>query len=215
LEQEKEDLEKELKKNLSKKEEENSRLKNLNQELLEQIRKLKEEKLENPDIKDINKSSNEESTTQEAGKSTKKKITSNVEVQMMEAPNILTNQNSAINKATSAREENHISKIKEENATSMLRESNVIRNPYRHPNHKSKYINESEYQYYSRREPYKHPVSQKIELGWADSFTIRRFCSAIRRSHRLRSSTITGSRMKNHDTILQARARDKSSISML
>jgi hypothetical protein len=51
-----EDHEKELKKNLSKKEEENSRLKNLNPELLEQIRKLKEEKLENLDIKDINKS---------------------------------------------------------------------------------------------------------------------------------------------------------------
>jgi hypothetical protein len=140
LEQEKEDPEKELKKNLSEKEEENSRLKNLNQELLEQIKKLKEEQLENPDIKDINKSGNEESTVQEVGKSTKKKITSNVEVQTMEAPNILTNQNSAINKATSAREENHISKLKEENAASMIRESNVIRNPYRHPNHKSKYI---------------------------------------------------------------------------
>jgi hypothetical protein len=125
-----EDLKKELKKNLSEKEEENSRLKNLNQELLEQIRKLKEEKLENPDIKDINKSGNEESIAEEAGKSTKKKITLNVEVQTMEAPNILTNQNSTINKATSTHEENHISKLKEENATSMIRESNVIRNPY-------------------------------------------------------------------------------------
>jgi hypothetical protein len=33
----------------------NSRLKNFNQGLLEQIKKLKEEKLENLDIKDINK----------------------------------------------------------------------------------------------------------------------------------------------------------------
>jgi hypothetical protein len=152
LEQEKEDLEKELKKNLSEKEEENSRLKNLNQELLEQIRKLKEDKLENPDIKDINKSGNEESTAQEAAKSTKKKTTSDVEVQTMEAPNILTNQNSAINKATSMHEENHISKLKEENATSMIRENNVIRTPYRHPNHKSRYLNQLEYQYHPRRE---------------------------------------------------------------
>jgi hypothetical protein len=53
-------------------------LKNLKQELLEQIRKLKEEQLENPNIKDINKSGNEESTAQEARKSTKIKITSNV-----------------------------------------------------------------------------------------------------------------------------------------
>ena len=121
--------------------EDNSHLKNLNQGLLEQIRKLKEEQLENLDIKDINKSGNEEGTAQDAGKSTKKKITSNVEVQTMEHPNILTNQNSTITKATSAREENHISKLKEENATSMIRESSVIRNPYRHPNHKRIYIN--------------------------------------------------------------------------
>ena len=48
----------------------------------------------------------------------------------MEAPNILTNQNSTINKATLAREENHISKLKEENATSMITKNQVIRNPY-------------------------------------------------------------------------------------
>jgi hypothetical protein len=93
LEQEKEDLEKELKKNLSEEEEENSHLKNLNQELLEQIKKLKEGQLENIDIKDINKSGNEETTAQEDGKSNKKKTTLSVKVQTMEAPNILTNQN--------------------------------------------------------------------------------------------------------------------------
>jgi hypothetical protein len=143
LEQEKEDLEKEFKKNLSEKEEENYRLKNLNQELLEQIRKLKEEKLENPDIKDINKLGNEESIAQEATKSTKIKTTSDVEVQMIKDPNILTNQNSTINKVTSTHEENHISKLKEQNATSMIKGNNIIRTPYRHPNHKRKYINQS------------------------------------------------------------------------
>jgi hypothetical protein len=85
LEQEKEDLEKEFKKNLSEKEEENSRLKNLNRELLEQIKKLKEEKIENPDIKDIAKSRNKESTAQETTKST----TLDVGTQTMEAPSIL------------------------------------------------------------------------------------------------------------------------------
>jgi hypothetical protein len=39
-------------------------LRNLNQGLLEQIRKLKEEKLENPGIKDIDKSNNEENSRQ-------------------------------------------------------------------------------------------------------------------------------------------------------
>jgi CTP synthase (UTP-ammonia lyase) len=44
--------------------EENSRLKKLNQGLLKKIRKLNEEKLENLDIKDIDKSDNEESSLQ-------------------------------------------------------------------------------------------------------------------------------------------------------
>ena len=48
---------------------------------------------------------------------------------MMEAPGILTNLNSTINKATSVREENHISKLKEENTTSMIRKNHIIRHP--------------------------------------------------------------------------------------
>jgi hypothetical protein len=59
LEQEKEDLEKEFKNHLSEQEQENVRLKNLNQGLLEQLKKLKEEKLKNPDIKDIDKPDSE------------------------------------------------------------------------------------------------------------------------------------------------------------
>jgi hypothetical protein len=51
------------KKKLSKKDEENSRLKNLNQRLLEQIKKLKNEKLENTDVKNkVDKVENEELT---------------------------------------------------------------------------------------------------------------------------------------------------------
>jgi hypothetical protein len=61
LEQENQDLEKNLSK---KKNEENTCLKNLNQGLLEQIRKLKEKKLENPGIKGINKSDNGENFIQ-------------------------------------------------------------------------------------------------------------------------------------------------------
>jgi chromosome segregation ATPase len=51
LKQENQDLEK----NLSRKNEDNSRLNNLNQGLLERIRKLKKEKIENSDIKVIDK----------------------------------------------------------------------------------------------------------------------------------------------------------------
>jgi hypothetical protein len=64
----------------------------------------------------------------------------------MEAPSVLTNRNSAINKATSEHEENHISQLNQENATSMIRKNHVIRIPYRHPNHKNRYLNQLEYQ---------------------------------------------------------------------
>jgi len=58
LEQEREDVEEELKKNLSKKSEENVCLKNLNQRLLEQIISLKDE---NKDTKNkVNNPKNEE-----------------------------------------------------------------------------------------------------------------------------------------------------------
>jgi hypothetical protein len=68
-------------------------LKNLNQELLEQIKKLKEEKLENPDIK-----------AQEDVNPVEEKTYRDVGVQTMEDPCKLTNKNSTINKATSPHE---------------------------------------------------------------------------------------------------------------
>jgi hypothetical protein len=137
-----------LKKNLSEKDKENSHLKNLNHELLEQIRKLKEEKLKNPDIK-----------AQEDANPVKEKTYRDVGVQTMEDPSKLTNQNPTINKAASLHEENHISKSKEENDTSMIRGNHVMRTPSRHSNHKSRYINQLESQYYPKQELYKHPVS--------------------------------------------------------
>jgi chromosome segregation ATPase len=135
-------------------------------------------------------------------------------------------------------EEDSIPKVNQEKDASIRNKDQVARMPYRHPNHKSRYFNQSMSQYkemidipknitsstsgaQSRRyhksrntssffqEPYKHTVPQKIKLGWVDSFTIRQFCSALRRSYRLRSSTITRLKMKNQETILQARASDK------
>ena len=64
------------------KNEENSHSKSLNHKLLEQIRKLKEEKLENPSIKSQEDANlDEEKTYQDVG------------VQTMEDPGKLTNQN--------------------------------------------------------------------------------------------------------------------------
>jgi hypothetical protein len=128
-------------------------------------------------------------------------------------------------------EENSIPKVDQQKATSIQSKDRIARMPYRHPNHKNRYFSQSLYQqkqmtnmpknitsttsdaqsisYHgsqntssSFQEPYKLPIPQKIELGWADSFTIRQFCSALRRSYRLRSSTITNSIMKKHETII-------------
>jgi hypothetical protein len=130
-----------------------------------------------------------------------------LEYKMMEDPSKLTNQNSAINKATSSHEENHISKSKEENGISMIRGNHVMRTPSRHSNHKSRYINHLEYQYYTKGEPYKHPVSQKIKLGWENSFTIQQFFSTLRHSYRLVSSILTTQKTESHVKTFQARTK--------
>jgi hypothetical protein len=127
-------------------------------------------------------------------------------------------------------EENSIPKSNQQRAISIRSKDQVARMPYQHPNHKNRYFSQSLYQqkqmtnmsknitsatsdarnrsYHESRntsssfqEPYKLPM-QKIELGWADSFTMRQFCSALKRSYRLRTSTITNSLMKNHATIV-------------
>jgi hypothetical protein len=76
LEQENQELEK----NLSEKNEENFHSKSLNHELLEQIRKLKEDKHENPDIK-----------AQEDANPVEEKTYKDVGVQTMEYPGKITN----------------------------------------------------------------------------------------------------------------------------
>jgi hypothetical protein len=91
----------------------------------------------------------------------------------MEAPNKFTNQNSAINKATSTHEENHISKSKEENATSMIRGNHVIRIPS------------------------------------------RRFCSALRHSYCLVSSTTTAPKIVDERTLQVKEKVIKPFINML
>jgi hypothetical protein len=122
-------------------------------------------------------------------------------------------------------------KVNQEKATSIRSKDQVARMPYRHPDYKKRYFIQSMYQQKqiiamsknitsttsegqnrsnhgsrnvssSFQEPYKNPNLQKIELGWADSFTIRRFFSTLRRSYHLRSSTITNPRMKNQEIII-------------
>jgi hypothetical protein len=119
----------------------------------------------------------------------------------------------------------------------MIREDNVIRTPYRHPNHKSRYLKQSEYQYHLGQEQlnyrsknidtdaiksqdnnssWKSNILQRIELGWSDSFTVWKFCLALKGSYCLVSSTMTTTRKKYDANAIQDKEKDtKPSINML
>jgi hypothetical protein len=211
-----------LKEKLTKEEEESSCLRNLNQNLLKQIKRLKHDKKSLQEELDRKTSIVDKETMTEPMELEKSlddtnptdvKRSSNVKVETIQGY-----------------EENSITKVNQEKATSIRSKDQVVRMPYRHPNHKSRYFSQVMYQQKqitaisknitsttsagqnrsyqgsnvssSFQEPYKNPNPQKIELGWADSFTIRQLCSALRRSYRLRSSTITNSRMKNQETTI-------------
>jgi hypothetical protein len=111
---------------------------------------------------------------------------------------------------------------------STIRENQATRTPYRHPNHKSKYLNQTEYQYHlgwkqltyfpknidtnaskshDISSSWKCNIPQKIELGWSDPFSIRQFCSTLRGSYRLVSSTTTTPRTVNDEKTLQAKEK--------
>jgi hypothetical protein len=256
LEQENQDLGKKLSGN----DEEASRLKNLNQNLLEEIKKMKDEKPENRNI--INKVSksedkeelsclrvhNQDLLTQikklkHDKKTLQEKLdrkTLLVDKETMTDPINITTQKEAnpvdvkkfsnVEVQTSQRyQEDSIPKFNQQKATSIRSKNRVARMPYQHPNHKNRYFSQSLYQqkqmtsmsniisttsdaqsrsYHRSRntsssfqEPYKIPM-QKIELGWADSFTMRQLCSTLRRSYHLRSSMITNSIMEKHETLI-------------
>jgi hypothetical protein len=108
-------------------------------------------------------------------------------------------------------EEDSNPKVNQEKYASIRSKDQVARMPYRHPNHKNRYFSQSLYQqkqmtsmsknitsttsdaqsrsYHgsqntssSFQEPYKLPM-QKIELGWADSFTMQQFCSTLNKGN--------------------------------
>jgi hypothetical protein len=256
LEQENQDLGKKLLGN----DEEAYRLKNLNKKLLEQIKKMKDEKQENRNIiNKVGKSEDEEEISRlrvhnqnlltqiKKLKHDKKYLqeeldrkTSLVDKETMMDPieKLFDIQIWIVEKGTNTKSVDvqiqknaYIDKSLQTSKEYDSKEnSQEIRMPYRHPNHKSRYFSQSMYQQKqitsmsknitsttsegqnrsdrgsrnvssSFQEPYKNPNPQKIKLGWADSFTIRQFCSALRRSYRLRSSTISNSIVKKHETI--------------
>ena len=128
----------------------NSRLKNHNQNLLTQIKKLKndkkslERKWEQLIKKEASKSSKVKIQVVEKGINTDPiNITTKEDVNPIEVKTYskIPSEDLETNEATSVREENHIPKINQENTTGMIRENRVTRTPYRHPNHKSRCLN--------------------------------------------------------------------------
>jgi hypothetical protein len=216
----KENLESE-KDNKSKNKEELLRLRRHNQDLLTQIKKLKHDKKTLQEKLDHETSLVDKETMTDPINLTTQKETNPADVKMFSNVEVQTSQKY---------QEESIPKFNQQQDTSIRSNDQVARMPYQHPNHKNRYFSQSLYQqkqmtsmsknitsatsdaqnrsYHGSRntsssfqEPYKLPM-QKIELGWADSFTMRRFCSTLRKSYRLKSSTITNSIMKNQATIL-------------
>jgi chromosome segregation ATPase len=203
-------------------EEEISRLRVHNQNLLTQIKKLKHDKKTLQEKLDRKTSLVDKETMTDPINLTTQKEANPADVKKFSNVEVQTSQRY---------QEDSIPKVNQEKDASIRSKDQVARMPYQHPNHKSRYFSQSMYQQKqitamsknitsttsegqnrsdhgsrnvssSFQEPYKNPNPQKIELGWADSFTIRQFCSALRRSYRLRSSTITNSIMKKHETII-------------
>jgi hypothetical protein len=216
----KENLESE-KDNRSKTKEELLRLRQHKQDLLTQIKKLK-----------YDKKTSQENLDRKASLVDKETMTDQINLTTQKEANPAdVNKFSNVEVQTSQRYEDSIPKVNQEKAASIRNKDQVARMPYRHPNHQSRYFGQSMYQqkqitamsknitsttsegqnrsdHVSRnvsssfQEPYENPNLQKIELGWVDSFTIRQFYSALRRSYHLMSSMITNSIMKKHETII-------------
>jgi len=133
-----------------------------------------------------------------------------------------------------------IPKVDRENATCTIRENRATKTPYRHPNRESRHLNQSVYRHRSKGKrsiyllknidtniieshnnhsywvSHKHNIPQRIELGWLDHFTVQQFCTGLRSSYCLVSSTLTTSRTKNLAKTLHARTKTKDlSINML
>lgn len=65
----------------------------------------------------------------------------NIEVQILENPNVPTNKYSVINKMMQVYEENITPKVNKKNTTSMKRKTHITKTPYLHSNPKIKYFN--------------------------------------------------------------------------
>jgi hypothetical protein len=171
------------------KEEEICRLKNHNQSLVAQIKKLKNEKRSH-------KEKLEQLTSKEA-MTDKETMTEPVEIEKLPVKKIQTSEKGTKIDLVESLE---ASKVEE---SSIKQNSQEIRMPYRHPNHKNRYNQQQDQAKYKQ-------VSMKVDLGWITPEKMQHITSGIRRLYRFVSSSVATTKTKDHEKTVRARTRDRS-----
>ena len=86
----------------------------------------------------------------------------------------------------------------------LIKENDIVKIPYRHPNHENRYSKKWEMlkdngtnviKYPNDRSVWNAKSPQQINLGWIDSSTYRKLCSTLSSSYRHVSSTATPQKM--------------------
>lgn len=130
-----------------------------------------------------------------------------------------------INQATSIQEGNQIPQVNQEITTNKLRGHHITKTLYRHPNHKSRHLNQfgNPYHLDQRQVTYvpknievtiiqsydnnsfqvssDHKTPQIINLGWLDHFIVRQFCTTLKSSYRFVLSQIIVSQDEKTETL--------------
>ena len=86
----------------------------------------------------------------------------------------------------------------------LVKDNDIVKIPYRHPNHKNIYSKKWEMSKDSGTNVIKYPndrsvrnanSTQQINLGWIDSSTYQKLCSTLSSSYRHVSSAVTAHKM--------------------
>jgi hypothetical protein len=157
--------------------------------LVAQIKKLKNEKRSH-------KEKLEQLTSKEA-MTDKETMTEPVEIEKLPVKEIQT-----LEKGTKIDlvESLEASKVEE---SSIKQNSQEIRMPYRHPNHKNRYNQQQDQAKYKQ-------VSMKVDLGWITPEKMQHITSGIQKLYCFVSSSVATTKTKDHEKTVRARTRDRS-----
>jgi hypothetical protein len=179
---------KEFDKVVANKEEEICHLKNHNQSLIAQIKKLKNEKRSH-------KEKLEQLTSKEA-MTNKETMTEPVEIEMLPVKKIQTSEKGTKIDLVESLE---VSKVEE---IYLKQNSQEIRLPYRHPNHKDSYNQQQDQAKYKQ-------ISMKVDLGWITPEKMQHITSRIRRLYCFVSSSVATTKTKIMRRQFELETRDR------